>query len=354
MSRKSRALIGVVMLLAGSGAVGIEASGSTENGPLAFLEPFVGVWVPHPDWPPLQAEPRLHSLVPLNLQWRAGRGSLVVEEGLPLDGSYTTSGTVVWNAVTERAELLAHQREDDLVFDGYYEPVGEQTIRRVYEVIDRDAGVRTFRETLRLRADGVLEWTTEQRVGGEYRHVRGGSGPEFHAVRPSASPPVDPLADYAWLVGVWLPQAPGPEVERVEPLPGPAVEEAGSVRFSWGEGRQWIEVDMDQTRGGEGRVRSAGLMAWDPRSRRVVVRQHGDRGTTIEGTMEHIDSSTLQRSYRAATPDGRVTAWRDTWRFAAGETDCFVWSTEALAGRERSRAPIRYCRRAGMTSAKPP
>ncbi|MEM7482771.1 MAG: hypothetical protein AAF481_16475 [Acidobacteriota bacterium] len=159
---------------------------SEEDTPLAFLEPFMGLWHPHPDWEPLDKNPELRSLVPLNLQWNEGRTSVRIEEGLPHGSELSTTGILVWNPVSQRAEFLAEQSTDNLVFDGYYEPVDAKTIRRVYDVIDPSGDVRLYRETFHLRPDGVLDWTTERQVDGAFQPVSGKPGPEFQAIRPSS------------------------------------------------------------------------------------------------------------------------------------------------------------------------
>ena len=354
MPRLARAAaIAVLLSLATTSFGAFAQTESTAAQPLAFLEPFMGVWLPHPDWEPLEKNPELGSLVPLNLQWNAGRSSMRIEEGLRFGGGYDATGTLLWNPVSARAEFLVRQSGGDLVFDGHYEPVDAKTVRRVYDVIGPKGDVRVFRETMHLRDDDVMDWTTELQVDGVFKHVRGGSGPEFHAVRPSTEP-ASALQDFAQLIGDWR-----PDPERIPP--GLAEWRKrnnvsdGYASFQWGTAKRWIEFGEHRNQDSEWRLEGSGILAWDPRSRMVVYREHTDSGVTLEGTLERVDPLTVLRHYRAALPDGSVQEWEDKWRWKSGEDGCFEWTTTRVGSAERqARQPYWVCRKAAPTGSGTP
>lgn len=311
--------------------------------PLAFFEPFMGPWVAHPDWEPIADDPALAELVPLNFRWGPAKQSIRFCEGLPRAlGEHDACGLVVWNASTLQAEFRAFQVSGSLVFDGYYEMAGADTMRRIYDVIRPDGSVDRYRETFVLSRPDLIDWRTDRFQDGEWVQRRP-DGPFFQAIRP-ARRPTDNLMAFARLIGDWY-----PDPERTPEAMRKWGEENGVTgvytSFRWGTNQRWIEFG-DHRRTDEWRQEGAGLIAWDPGRQRVTYREHTESETSLEGVLVVVDDLTWERHYTVFRQNGDAQRWIDRWRWVDPDEPCFEWTTIRVEGADReSWDPYWLCKR---------
>lgn len=292
----------------------------------------MGPWVAHPDWEPIAENPELAELVPLNFRWGPAKQSIRFCEGLPTAmGEHDACGLIVWNTTTQRAEHLAFQVSGSLVFDGYYEMAGPDTMRRIYDVIRPNGDVDRYRETFLLSQPGLIDWRTDRLQNGEWVPRRP-DGPFFKAIRPMPEP-TDNLHALARLIGNWH-----PDPERMPEAMRRWAAENGVTgtytSFEWGTGQRWIEFG-DHRHTDDWRQEGSGLIAWDPGRQRVTYREHTDSGTSLEGVVIVVDDLTFERHYTAFAQNGDAQRWIDRWRWDQADDPCFEWTTIRVDGSSR-------------------
>lgn len=339
----SRMFLVVVSFLVLPGIAIAQDGEAAADHPLAFFEPFMGPWVPHPDWEPLQVDPVLLELVPLNFEWVPGGGGIRFCEGITTLGEHDACGLVVWNAVSEQAEFRTFQEHGALVFDGHYEMVDANTMWRVYDVIYPGGEVRKYRESFTLESPDMIVWKTELHRDGVWEHRPDG----FRAVRPAdagLAAGSDRLGLFEPLIGEWSIDPESPSETRSagghsHPAPDPR------LFLEWGGDRGWIEL-AERRADAAGSVRAAGLIAWNTARQRFTYREHGSDGSVREGVIVPIDESTFEWHYTAYSPEGSAQRWRVRWHGAADASDCFERTTVRIdRGLESTETSDRLCRR---------
>ena len=156
------------------------------EGPLAFLEPLIGTWTSDPGW--LEENPGMEHLVPISFRWGPTPYSIIDEAALPVRGQLFTVSMIVWDPVSRRADFLATQSNDSLVFRGHYEALGEGVIRRTYDVHYPDGSVVPFRETFFFDGPDAFDWLTEWQPDRRWEPRRGNGDPEYRALRRVTAP----------------------------------------------------------------------------------------------------------------------------------------------------------------------
>ena len=331
-------LLALALTLGPAAALSQQPPGEApESEGLSFFEPFIGVWLAHPDWEPIRDNPALAELVPLNFRWGPAKRSIHFCEGLPVArGDFDACGLVIWNGATERAEFVAFQGSGELVFDGYYEMAAPHTMRRIYDVIEPGGAVRTYRETFVLTPPGLIDWTTDRMEDGQWVRRRP-NGPFFQAIRPTPEPTGN-LTALERLIGEWSPDPGRLPQEMIEWRRANGVTD-GRTTFEWGTDRMWIEFVDHRLSGGEWRREGSGLIAWDPGRQRVTYREHTNRETSLDGVVVVVDDLTIERHYVSYAREGTAQRWVDRWRWEDEGAPCFEWTTIRVNGDEESAWP---------------
>ncbi len=340
-------LIGILLLVAAPIAAQAQSDQIPvePTDPLAFFEPFIGVWLPQPDWPPMADNPALQQLVPLNFSWDQTKKSIKIEEGLPAFGQYT-SGILVWNAAEQQARFTAWQNVDELVFDGFYE-ASPNGMRRIYDVVDRKGAVRKFRETFALISQNQISWLTEQWTDGKWVSRSGNGKPEFQAVR-ATKVPTDRLKQLSPLTGNWHPDISTLSESYIAWQVKNNITDS-FVSFSFGTDQRWMEFADFRKQDGKWRHQGAGIIAWHPGRHLFSFTEHGAKEVAVEGNIEILDEHTYRRNIKVSTPGGKGWVQRDTLTISVENPDCMSWQTTYVDGaKQRARPAYTLCRGAGV------
>lgn len=284
---------------------------------MTFLEPLIGTWVGDPAW--VLENPGMERLVPISFRWGPTRYSIIDQAGLPVRGQLFTVSQITWNPTTRRAEFIATQSNDSLLFTGFYEPLGERDIRRTYDVHYPDGSVVPFRETFFFVEPDVFDWLTEWNPEGRWIPRRGTGDPEFRMQRRVAEVGEELEALRSW-VGRW--DSPDGRSIVITPNPG-----GSSFRLAAGPAGDQRE----------------GWVVWDPNA--VGLRSVEVDG---DGALSHVTWSTdgpgLVRAVDRFDPRGHARRWTERWILEDG-ADCVLVTREAPP--EPAEA-VRYCRGNGV------
>jgi hypothetical protein len=333
------------------GSIASEAEAAKGVDPLDFLTPIMGVWVPHPDWAPLQDNSELQTLVPLNLSWDQTKKAIHIQEGVPQFGQYT-DGILVWNAASQQAEFTAWQNEDFLVFKGIYQTTKDGDVERIYDVIDRAGKVRKFRETFRLETENRLNWKTEIWKQGKWLSRDGKDTPGFQAVRAATTPTAN-LDALSPLLGNWHP-VPGSLSESYTNWRQTNNIGDSFVSFVFGTDQRWMEFGDWRKQDGIWRHQGAGLIAWHPSKRQLRFTEHGAREVAVAGNMDVISDHVFRRNIQVFRPGGSSWIQRDTWTILPDNPDCMNWQATYVSGEKSSAMPpYTLCRGQGVNQPAP-
>jgi len=277
-------------------------------GPLAFLEPLIGTWASDPAW--LAENPGMEALVPISFRWGPTPYSIIDEAALPVRGQLPTVSMIVWDPVSRRAEFLATQSNDSLLFTGYYEAPREGEIRRTYDVHYPDGSVVPFRETFFFDGPDAFDWLTEWRPEHGWVPRRGSGDPEYRALRRVTEPMGELDRLQRWL-GSWR----GEDGEGISLRGEPATP---ALVFT-GRGTAGLRQ---------------GIVVWDPNAtglRSLEV----DAAGTVERASWSAEGDALVRVVEAFDARGHADRWLEEWTLEASGT-CLRVSVagEAPSGRE--------------------
>ena len=283
------------------------------DGPLTFLEPLIGTWTADSAW--AAENPGMESLIPISFRWGPTRYSIIDQAALPVRGQLFTLSQITWNPTTRRAEFIATQSNDSLLFTGYYEPVGERDIRRTYDVHYPDGSVMPFRETFFFVGPDVFDWLTEWNPEGRWIPRRGTGDPELRIRRRTGMVEEELAMLRAW-AGDWV------------------AADGGSVSIAPTRGGSAYRV----TAGPPGRTRE-GIIVWDPHAAGLRSVEVEDEGALLRVAWSSDDAGVV-RAVDRFDPQGRAERWVERW-VRQDDPACFA------AIREASGEPpetVRYCR----------
>lgn len=174
---KNISLIGIVLLVFFVQII----SAQEHTNKLEKLSNYIGVWRPPFDHPMLEKDSKMKDLKVIDFEWGTDRKVIHSKTGFysATKNEIMSEGLITYNPTTDKIVWIEYQIDGSMLFEGEYQLLDNQKVRRVYKVYypigdttipypEKEGWVRTFRETFTPKSKNAIDWNTEILIDGKW------------------------------------------------------------------------------------------------------------------------------------------------------------------------------------------